>query len=56
MSIAADLRRLSAPRKVVEAGVELDKQAEAKVPLSFALSAYVRNWVTRNRASNRYGH
>lgn len=55
MSVADDLRRLSAPRKVVEAGEEIDKQAQAGVPVSFSLSAYVKDWVTRNRGNNRYG-
>lgn len=55
MSIAADLRRLDAPRKVVEAGEEIDKQVEARVPVSISLSQYVRGWVTRNQGNNRYG-
>jgi hypothetical protein len=55
MSVAADLKRLSAPRKVVEAGEEIDKQVQANVPVSVSLTAYVKNWVTRNMGNNRYG-
>lgn len=55
MSIASDLRRLDAPRKVLEAGEEIDKQVQANVPVSMNLSRYVRDWVTRNQGNNRYG-
>ncbi|RPA32797.1 hypothetical protein EGC79_20475 [Shewanella vesiculosa] len=55
MSVASDLRRLDAPRKVLEAGEEIDKQVEANVPVSMSLSRYVRDWVTRNQGNNRYG-
>lgn len=55
MSIASDLRRLDAPRKVVEAGEEIDKQVEARVPVSVSLSLYIKDWVTRNQGNNRYG-
>jgi hypothetical protein len=55
MSIANDLKRLSAPRKVVEAGVALDEAIQARLSPSGALAAYVREWVTRNQACNKYG-
>ena len=55
MSIASELRQLDAPRKVVEAGEEIDKQVQAKVPVSVTLSDYVKSWVTRNMGNNRYG-
>lgn len=55
MSIQSDLKRLDAPNRVLEAGKELDEQAAAGLPLSMALSAYVRDWVTRNMGNNRYG-
>jgi hypothetical protein len=55
MSIANDLRRLSAPRKVVEAGVALDEAIQARLSPPAALAAYVREWVTRNMGNNRYG-
>jgi hypothetical protein len=55
MSIANDLKRLSAPRKVVEAGVALDEAIQARLSPSVALVAYVREWVTRNMGNNRYG-
>jgi hypothetical protein len=56
MSVASDLKRLSAPRKVVEAGEEIDKQVLANVPVSVSLTSYVKDWVTRNMGNNRYGH
>jgi hypothetical protein len=55
MSIANDLRRLSAPRKVVEAGVALDEAIQARLSPPVALAAYVREWVARNMRNNRYG-
>ena len=55
MAIANDLRRLNAPRKVLEAGIEIDRQVADSVPVSLSLSSYIRDWVTRNRGNNRYG-
>lgn len=55
MSVADDLRRLNAPSRVVEAGIEIDKQVQARVPVSVGLSLYIKAWVTRNRGNNRYG-
>lgn len=50
MSIKEELEALGAPRKVVEAGAELDKGVR-----SMELANYVRDWVTRNQGNNRYG-
>ena len=55
MSIAAELQALSAPRRVIEAGEEIDKRVEAKLSPSTEFVAYVRDWVTRNQGNNRYG-
>jgi hypothetical protein len=53
--IADELKALSAPRKVVEAGVLLDEASAARIRPSGELVAYVREWVTRNMGNNRYG-
>lgn len=53
--IADELKALSAPRKVVEAGVLLDEAFAACIRPSSELVAYVREWVTRNMGNNRYG-
>lgn len=55
MSVADDLRALSAPRVVVEAGEEIDKASTARLRPSTELVEYVKSWVCRNRGNNRYG-
>ncbi len=50
-SIAEELRQMGAPRKVVEAGEELDSSPFTNKELA----QYVKDWVTRNRGNNRYG-
>lgn len=55
MSVAADLQRLNAPRKVVEAGEEIDKASDARINPPMELVAYVRGWVVRNQGNDRYG-
>lgn len=50
VSIKEELEALGAPRKVVEAGAELDKGVRSR-----ELANYVRDWVTRNQGNNRYG-
>ena len=55
MSIENDLKRLSAPSKVVQAGVAIDKAVQARLSPPSEFVAYVREWVTRNQGNNRYG-
>lgn len=55
MSIAEELKTLSAPRKVVEAGEGIDEAVQAGLSPSQELVGYVQQWVTRNRGNNRYG-
>lgn len=55
MSIEQDLKSLSAPRKVLEAGVAIDQAVQANLSPSSEFVAYVRDWVTRNQGNNRYG-
>ena len=55
MSIEDELKTLQAPRKVIEAGVALDEAHEAGMDPPDGCEHYVREWVTRNRACNRYG-
>jgi hypothetical protein len=50
VSIKEELEALGAPRKVVDAGAQLDKGVRSR-----ELANYVRDWVTRNQGNNRYG-
>jgi hypothetical protein len=56
MCIEEELVALGAPSKVRQAGCEIDEAHAAKLTPSRELVAYVRDWVTRNRGNNRYGH
>ena len=55
MSIEADLKRLDAPVRVVEAGREIDAAYDASISPPAELVAYVLGWVVRNQGNNRYG-
>ena len=55
MSIKQELLDLGAPRKVVEAGEEIDKAVLARSHVPYVLQAYVREWVTKHRSNNKYG-
>lgn len=53
--IAQELEGMRAPRKVVDAGREIDAATTAGIRPAMELVCYVRAWVTRNRGNNRYG-
>ena len=55
MTIKNELKGLSAPSKVVQAGVAIDAAVKARLSPSSEFVAYVRDWVTRNQGNNRYG-
>lgn len=53
--IATQLRAMSAPKHVLEAGQELDASNKARLSPSKELSQYVQRWLANVRSNNRYG-
>jgi hypothetical protein len=55
MSICDELNDLNAPRKVKEAGEEVQKYLDAKLSPPRNLVLFIQDWVGRNQHQNRYG-
>lgn len=56
MGIVSELEELGAPRKVIDAGKELEASKAAGKWPSRELVDFVRNWLVRDRYSqNRWG-
>jgi hypothetical protein len=53
--ITEELKAMDAPRLIVEAGQEIEKAVSANLNPPYSMVVFVRNWVTRQRANNRYG-
>lgn len=53
--ILDELEAMGAPRRIIEAGEEIQKMLDAKLIPSRQLVQYVQQWVGRANAQNRYG-
>lgn len=55
MSVHSDLLRLSAPKRVLEAGAQIDAYTTMGIRAPYELVLLVRGWATRARSNDRYG-
>lgn len=53
--IVTELKAMNAPRLIVECGEEIEQAVSANLRPPYTLVVFVRNWITQQRANNRYG-
>ena len=55
MGIVSELTELDAPRKVLDAGKQIEASITSKLRPNSSLVAYVRQWVGRANSQDRWG-